>query len=161
LARAGVRSLQQAELRVSPERRRALLAEIDERYWQAVEELGRGFLAVAAGHGSVTVATRPAILRLMRFREAERVLAGDTARIRWTISDGLLVARRGRGRGFLELEATERSGDRVSVRVLVEDFHPRLPRALHRATQLRIHEKIGRRFLASLPGGVTAFDRMG
>jgi hypothetical protein len=75
-------------------------------------------------------------------------------RVRWGIRDGLLVARRGRGRGFIEIEAASRPFGRIALRVAVEDFHPRLPANLYRPTQLRIHEEIGRRFAASLPASV-------
>jgi hypothetical protein len=153
-ARQGVGSVQEAEIPLRPgddeQWPAAWLDGLGPRYWLCVEQAFRGLLRVRVERGSVAVVPAVAPLRLMRFAEEERVLAADFAQVRWRICDGLLVARAGRDRGRLTIEARRAAPDRVLVRVVVEGFHPRLPAPVYSPTQLRAHEAVGRRFLRSL-----------
>ena len=98
---------------------------------------------------------------LLRFRKPEYEFNADGGTVTWPIDRGVLVARRGRGRGFLRLsvhrkpaEDGARRGDhRRLVRgreLLPRDRRPALGRWIYEQTQLRIHVIVTHAFLRSL-----------
>ena len=102
---------------------------------------------------------------LLRFRAPEYETEERRGRATWWIERGLLVAKRGRGRGFLRLgvERLEREtgADAAAVLVSVEvrNFYPwlrgrgwfaRFGAWLYSQTQLRIHVLVCNAFLRSL-----------
>ena len=88
------------------------------------------------------------------------MLDGDHGNIRWRIRDGLLVTRRGRGCGYLELdvrrELNAKANGRVKVRIEVEvaNFYPAIAASfstpVYEATQSSIHVLVTHAFLRSL-----------
>ena len=91
--------------------------------------------------------------------------------VRWRITRGLLVARRGRGgRGYLQIEvlrlpSTDPGRAHLRVEVEVANFYPsiahRLSRGIYDATQSRIHVIITHAFLRSLRRLDLAESRVG
>ena len=67
-------------------------------------------------------------LTLLRFDAPEYVLEPDHGIVRWRIRDGLLVARGGRGCGFLALDVRREAADapaaRLRIEVEVANFYP-------------------------------------
>ncbi|MBA2241235.1 MAG: SRPBCC family protein [Solirubrobacterales bacterium] len=103
-------------------------------------------------------------LPLLRFRRPEYVTAG-LGQVTWRIEKGLLVARAGRGRGYLRLTIRQvgpgRRAEtrRVHLRAEVSNFYPflrgsgifaRIGVFVYTFTQLKIHELVTRGFLRSL-----------
>ena len=98
-------------------------------------------------------------LTLLRFDAPEYELARDHGKVSWRIRDGLLVARAGRGCGFLSLDVshvgTEPDG-RVKLRIEVEvaNFYPAIAAGfstpVYEATQSSIHVLVTHAFLRSL-----------
>ena len=98
-------------------------------------------------------------LTLLRFGAPEYELERDHGKVSWRIRDGLLVARAGRGCGFLSLDVRH-LGDapdgRVKVRIEVEvaNFYPAIAAGfstpVYEATQSAIHVLVTHAFLRSL-----------
>jgi uncharacterized protein YbjT (DUF2867 family) len=133
-------------------------------YWRIVNRMTLGLVRVAYGekHQAVVLVARP--LSLLRFHPPTFDIDDDRGEVTWPIERGLLVARDGRGKGFLRL-SIERVGDAADekapfkVRMEVENFYPslrgsgrfaRLGTLLYGQTQLRIHRWVTRGFLRSL-----------
>jgi hypothetical protein len=105
------------------------------------------------------VLCRPFVL--LRFRPPEYTFHADGGTVTWPIERGLLVASRGRGRGYLRLTVDRRpsddggGGEAVAVVISeVVNFYPMLASGLGRwiydQTQLRIHVIVTHAFLRSL-----------
>jgi hypothetical protein len=134
-------------------------------YWRFLTRVSLGLLRVLYTETSreVVVLTRPFVL--LRFKAPEYEVEADAGAVIWPIDRGLLVASRGRGRGYLRL-AVERpkvddGGDEITVTVSSEvvNFYPviagrgwfaRIGRFLYNQTQLRIHVIVSNAFLRSL-----------
>jgi hypothetical protein len=129
-------------------------------YWSFLTRFSLGLLKVLYSEDSreVVFLTRPFVL--LRFRKPEYTANSEGGTVTWPIDRGVLVARRGRGRGFLRLsvrrlEAPEDSRDvTVEVSSEVVNFYPviasRLGRWIYEQTQLRIHVLVTHAFLRSL-----------
>jgi hypothetical protein len=130
-------------------------------YWRFLTRVSLGVLRVLYTEHSreVVVLCRPFVL--LRFRAPEYEFHADGGTVTWPIDRGLLVASRGRGRGYLRLTVERRpSGDdagRVAIAVVtseVVNFYPmiafRLGRWIYDQTQLRIHVIVTHAFLRSL-----------
>jgi hypothetical protein len=129
-------------------------------YWSFLTSFFLGLLKVLYGEDSreVVFLTRPFVL--LRFRKPEYTTSSEGGTVTWPIDRGALVARRGRGRGFLRLsvrrlDAAEDSRDvTVEVSSEVVNFYPviasRLGRWIYEQTQLRIHVLVTHAFLRSL-----------
>ena len=97
---------------------------------------------------------------LLRFHKPEYDFNPDGGTVTWPINRGVLVARRGLGRGFLRLtvnrKPTADGSDEVTLVVSSEvmNFYPtiatRLSRWIYEQTQLRIHVIVTHAFLRSL-----------
>jgi hypothetical protein len=132
-------------------------------YWRFLTRVSLGLLRVLYTPSSreVVVLTRPFVL--LRFLSPEYDVRPHRGSVTWPIERGLLVARRGRGRGYLRLtvaldpenapEAT------VTVTSEVANFYPRIAgsgwfarigRVVYGFTQLRLHVIVTHAFLRSL-----------
>jgi hypothetical protein len=135
-------------------------------YWRFLTRVSLGLLRVVYAPDARTVVLLFPGLGLLGFGIPEYVTQPDFGQVTWPIRRGLLVAREGREKGFLQIRVAREGRDPVSpsnelVRVSVEvrNFYPwlrgsgrftRLGTWLYRATQVRIHGFITRGFLRSL-----------
>jgi hypothetical protein len=134
-------------------------------YWRFLTRISLGLLRVLYTDVSreVVIITRPFVL--LRFRAPEYEVEADRGAVTWPIDRGLLVAPRGRGRGYLRL-AVKRAADddgsgdvTVTVSSEVVNFYSaiaghgwfaRVGRFIYNQTQLRIHVIVSNAFLRSL-----------
>jgi hypothetical protein len=165
-AEEGIGSKQVAEVTMPPsELERIWTPEYLERlartYWRFLTRVSLGVLRVLYTPTSreVVILRRPFVL--LRFRSPEYTFSADGGTVTWPIERGLLVARHGRGRGYLRLTVERRpsgadgSGEAVAVVTSeVVNFYPmiasRLGRWIYDQTQLRIHVIVTHAFLRSL-----------
>jgi hypothetical protein len=129
-------------------------------YWSFLSRFSLGLIRVLYSEDSrdVVFLRRPFVL--LRFHKPEYQYNSDGGTVTWPINRGVLVARRGRGRGFLRLSVhrkpAEDGADEVTVVVSSEvvNFYPtlatRLSRWFYEQTQLRIHVIVTHAFLRSL-----------
>jgi hypothetical protein len=129
-------------------------------YWSFLSRFSLGLIRVLYSDDSreVVFLRRPFVL--LRFRKPEYSVEPDGGTVTWPIDRGVLVARRGRGRGFLRLgvrRLPEADGaDEVTLVVSSEvvNFYPtiatRFSRWIYEQTQLRIHVLVTHAFLRSL-----------
>jgi hypothetical protein len=159
-----VRSVQAADL-VLPE---AALEEIwtpmhlerlARTYWRFLTRVTLGLIRVVytPGERVVVLLTRPFVL--LRFRAPKYAMNADRGIVRWAIERGVLVARHGRGSGYLEIVIERRSSDgpgMACARVTVEvaNFYPSIAstfsRPVYRLTQAVVHVLVTHAFLRSL-----------
>jgi hypothetical protein len=166
VARDGaVRSVQSAELTLAAEDLERLwsptnLENLGRTYWRFLSRVTLGLIRVAYGENERAVVFLARPLTLLRFEAPEYVLEGDHGNVRWRIRDGLLVARGGRGCGYLALDV-KRSVDaeqdgRAEIRIEVEvaNFYPAIAAQfsmpVYEATQSSIHVLVTHAFLRSL-----------
>jgi hypothetical protein len=165
VARDGaVKSVQSAELTLDQDDYRRLwnpahLEDLARTYWRFLSRVTLGLIRVVYGENerSVVLLARP--LTLLRFDSPEYVLEPDHGNVRWRIRDGLLVARAGRGCGFLAIDvrylSTEPDG-RVKIRIEVEvaNFYPAIAAGfslpVYEMTQSAVHVLVTHAFLRSL-----------
>src|SRR5690242_17837763 len=158
-----VRSAQVAEITVPDDRLEQLwtpanLENLARTYWLFLTRVTLGLVRVTYGRRerAVVLVSRP--LTLLRFDSPEYLLEPDHGNVRWRIRDGLLVARAGRGCGFLALDvARERGAGGVSklrIEVEVANFYPSIAAGLsmpaYMVTQAVIHVAVTHAFLRSL-----------
>jgi hypothetical protein len=165
VARDGaVRSVQLAELTLAKEDwlrlwSAANLENLARTYWRFLSRVTLGLIRVVYGENerSVVLLGRP--LTLLRFDAPEYVLERDHGSVRWRIRDGLLVARAGRGCGFLALAVTHLESDRedrerLLIEVEVANFYPAIAAGFsipaYEVTQSAIHVLVTHAFLRSL-----------
>jgi hypothetical protein len=165
IARDGaVRSVQSAVLMTSKDRLEKMwspanLENLARTYWRFLTRVTLGLIRVVYGDNdrSVVLLRRP--LTLLRFEAPDYVLDGDHGSVTWRISDGLLVARRGRGCGFLRMDVrreTFQGSDQATVRIELEvaNFYPaiaaRFSMPVYMATQSVVHVLVTHAFLRSL-----------
>jgi hypothetical protein len=129
-------------------------------YWSFLSRFSLGLIRVLYSEHSrdVVFLRRPFVL--LRFHKPEYEIDADGGTVTWPINRGVLVARRGRGRGFLRLgvrrEPVADDSDEVTLLVSSEvvNFYPtlatRLGRWIYEQTQLRIHVLVTHAFLRSL-----------
>ncbi len=164
-----VRSIQTADLRLPEATLRALwapanLERLARTYWRFLTRVTLGLVRVRYSHGerSLVLLARP--LKLLTFAAPEYEMETGRALVRWRIERGLLVARRGRGDGYLQI-AVRRDPSLLHVEVEVEGFYPAiasgLGRRIYRMTQSRLHVLITRSFLRSLARLDLAESRVG
>jgi hypothetical protein len=164
VARDGaVRSVQTAELTIArrelvPLWKPTSLENLARTYWRFLGRVTFGLIRVVYGQNErrVTLIGRP--LTLLRFEAPEYVLESDHGNVRWRIRDGLLVARAGRGCGFLALDVRRIAddGEQVTLRIELEvaNFYPAIAvgfsMPVYEATQSSIHVLVTHAFLRSL-----------
>ena len=129
-------------------------------YWSFLSRFSLGLIRVLYSEDSreVVFLTRPFVL--LRFRKPEYEIDADGGTVTWPIDRGVLVAKRGRGRGFLRLgvrrEPVADDADEVTLLVSSEvvNFYPTIATGLsgwiYEQTQLRIHVIVTHAFLRSL-----------
>jgi hypothetical protein len=165
IARDGaVRSVQSAVLSVPKEWLERMwgpanLENLARTYWQFLSRVTLGLVRVVYGDNERAVVLLGRPLTLLRFEAPEYMLDGDHGSVTWQISDGLLVARSGRGCGFLKLDVRREDfdgSDRAAVRIGLEvaNFYPaiaaRFSMPVYMATQSIVHVLVTHAFLRSL-----------
>jgi hypothetical protein len=162
-----VRSVQSAELTLDASDLRRLwrpanLENLGRTYWRFLTRATLGLIRVIYDDSSRRVVLLVAPLTLLRFDVPEYSLHDDRGQVTWRIRDGLLVARSGRGSGWLSLEVTRLpedeppASDRRAVRIEVEvaNFYPAIAAGfstpVYEMTQSAIHVLVTHAYLRSL-----------
>jgi hypothetical protein len=118
-----------------------------------------GLIRVVYGENQPAVVLLARPLTLLRFEAPEYGLERDHGSVRWRIRDGLLVARAGRGSGFLALDVRRLSNGtdrdaKIRIEVEVANFYPAIAAGfsmpVYQATQSIIHVLVTHAFLRSL-----------
>jgi hypothetical protein len=160
-----VRSIQAADLSMPEGELIAIwdpmhLERLARTYWKYLSRVTLGLIRVeyTATERAVVLLHRPLVL--LRFKAPEYTMQEGRGVVRWTIRDGILVARPGRSAdGFLEIDvhrcpAEEAGYERVHVEVEIANFYPALAtwvaRWFYANTQSRIHVLVTHGFLRSL-----------
>ncbi len=129
-------------------------------YWKYLSRVTLGLIRVeyTDTERAVVFLHRPFVL--LRFKAPDYTMLEGRGIVRWTIRDGILVARPGRsGEGYLEIDvhrcpAEEQGYERVHVEVEIANFYPALAtwvaRWFYANTQSRIHVLVTHGFLRSL-----------
>jgi hypothetical protein len=177
IARDGaVRSVQSVELTLDRAELDRLwspknLENLARTYWRFLSRVTLGLIRVVYGtdERSVVLLTRP--LTLLRFEAPEYLLEPDHGKVIWRIRDGLLVARSGRGCGFLAIDVRrlddgENGGEaRVLVELEVSNFYPAIAvgfsTPVYEVTQNAIHVLVTHAFLRSLANLNLATSKVG
>jgi hypothetical protein len=170
-----VRSVQSAELilnRSDLERlwTAANLENLARTYWRFLSRVTLGLIRVVYGTDSRSVVLLGRPLTLLRFDAPEYTIDDDRGSVRWRIRDGLLVARNGRGCGFLALDV-KREPDRpdgsapLLIDVEVANFYPSIAAGfsipVYEMTQSAIHVLVTNSFLRSLANLDLAKSKVG
>jgi hypothetical protein len=165
------RSVQEAEVLVPYRQLERLwrsesLEWLGRSYWRFLARVCLGLIRVVYRLDSPSIVLLSRRFPLLHLRAPEYETDERGGRATWRIERGLLVAKRGRGRGFLRLSvqrlARQSADDKAAVlmRVEVRNFYPwlrgsgrfaRLGTWLYSQTQLRIHVLVCNAFLGSLP----------
>lgn len=180
-ARTGaVRSVQAADLSLPASALRELwsplyLERLARTYWRFLARVTLGLVRVRYTPAGRSLVLLLPMLKLIVFAPPEYELEPAHGVVRWRITRGLLVARRGRdGGGYLQIEVRRRPGPPGSagsprgllhLEVEVAGFYPAIASGLGRrfygATQSRIHVLITHGFLRSLARLDLAESRVG
>ena len=170
-----VRSVQAADLLID----RAALEEIwspyhlerlARTYWRFLSRVTLGLIHVHYSERERFIVLLAPPLRLLTFQAPEYEMDDVRGLVRWRIERGLLVAKRGRGRGYLQIEIRREGSagpdrERLHVEVEVANFYPAiasgLSRRLYEITQSRIHVVVTYAFLRSLARLDLAESRVG
>jgi len=174
-ASGAVRSVQSAELAIDSQALGEIwspthLERLARTYWRFLTRATLGVIRVryTPTTRAVVLLTQP--FRLLTFDAPEYELDGARGLVRWRIARGLLVARRGRGAGYLQIEvrrgpAAQEGYERLHVEVEVANFYPAIASGislrLYNATQSRIHVIVTKSFLRSLARLDLAESRVG
>ena len=165
VARDGaVRSVQLAELTLAEADWRRMwnaanLENLARTYWRFLSRVTLGLIRVVYGENERRVVFLARPFTLLRFDAPEYVLERDHGSVRWRIRDGLLVARAGRGCGYLALAVTHLDGEvdgrvRLLIEVEVANFYPSIAAGfsvpVYEVTQSAIHVLVTHAFLRSL-----------
>jgi len=159
-----VRSVQSAELTMAAADLDRLwsptsLENLGRTYWRFLSRVTLGLIRVVYGQDERAVVLLARPLTLLRFDAPEYVTEPDHGNVRWRIRDGLLVARSGRGSGFLSVDVRRHpaNGDGLAtlkIEVEVANFYPAIASGLstpvYEATQSNIHVFVTHAFLRSL-----------
>ena len=160
-----VRSVQSAKLTVSSADMAWLwnpmnLENLARTYWRFLSRVTLGLIRVVYGENerSVVLLGRP--LTLLRFDAPEYTFDPERGSVRWRIKDGFLVARSGRGCGYLAVEVRREPVPKpdgpvdLYIEVAVTNFYPAIAAnfssPVYEATQSSIHVLVTHAFLRSL-----------
>ena len=162
-ADGAVRSVQVAELSLPADRLEQLwtpanLENLGRTYWRFLTRVTLGLVRVnyERRERAIVFLARP--LTLLRFDSPEYLLEADHGNVRWRIRGGLLVARAGRGCGYLALDVCrqqlEGRASKLRIEVEVANFYPSIASGLsipaYMVTQQVLHVAVTRAFLRSL-----------
>jgi hypothetical protein len=160
VARDGaVHSAQSAELTTSPASLDQLwnptnLENLARTYWTFLTKVTLGFIRVRYSENSRSVVFLGRPFTLLRFDAPDYVLEADHGNVRWQIRDGLLVAKAGRGCGFLSLDVRREGAVKLRIQVEVANFYPAIAAGfstpVYEMTQSVIHVMVTHAFLRSL-----------
>jgi hypothetical protein len=134
-------------------------------YWRFLTRVSLGLIQVEYSRDSreIVLVTKPFVL--LRFFAPEYETEANRGTVTWRINKGLLVAPRGRGKGFLRISVERPDhpapGDEVCLRVVSEvaNFYPllagwgwwaRIGGVVYRTTQYAIHNIVTNAFFRSL-----------
>jgi len=164
-----LRSVQSAELTMPAETLAELwrprsLERLAAAYWRFLRRRSLGLLRVVYGESSRSVVLVHPRLALLRFRAPRYDTGPGFGRVSWPIERGVLVARQGRGRGYLQIDVrrlTQGEGprERVAISASVANYYPllrgsgrfaRIGARIYSQTQVRLHTWVTRGFLRSL-----------
>ena len=159
-----VRSAQSAVLTMATEDLDRLwspksLEDLGRTYWRFLTRVTLGLIRVVYGKDERRVVFLARPLTLLRFDPPEYLIESDHGNIRWRIRDGLLVARSGRGCGYLALDvrrlpAPGPGQESLRIEVEVANFYPAIASGfsdlVYEATQSNIHLVVTHAFLRSL-----------
>ena len=177
VARDGaVHSVQSAELTVALDDLQHLwnptnLENLARTYWRFLSRVTLGLIRVVYGENerSVVLLGRP--FTLLRFDAPEYEFEADHGHVRWAIQGGLLVARAGRGCGYLALDVridpkpVSNGNATLRIEVEVANFYPAIAAGfsmpVYEATQSAIHVLVTHAFLRSLATLDLAESRVG
>jgi hypothetical protein len=152
----------------------ANLENLARTYWRFLSRVTLGLIRVkyTADSRSVVLLTRP--LTLLRFGAPEYTIEDDHGAVRWPIRDGLLVARAGRGCGFLALDVRREpprepegtvSMEDLLIEVEVANFYPSIAvgfsEPVYEMTQSAVHVLVTHAFLRSLANLDLARSKIG
>jgi hypothetical protein len=147
------------------------LEKLARTYWRFLSRVTLGLIRVKYGQNERRVVFLARPFTLLRFGTPEYSFEGDVGTVRWRIRDGLLVARAGRGSGYLALTATREPEtareDRAKLRIDVEvaNFYPAIAagfsQPVYEATQSAIHVLVTHAFLRSLAALDLAESKVG
>ncbi len=160
-----MRSVQAAELTLPQAQLERLwapenLENLARTYWRFLSRVTLGLIRVRYGTDErcVVLLSRP--FTLLRFEAPEYLVESGHGKVSWRIRDGLLVARSGRGCGFLALDVLrlddgQTSGKaKVRIEVEVANFYPAIAvgfsTPVYEVTQNAIHILVTHAFLRSL-----------
>ncbi|MGX6448988.1 hypothetical protein ACVU7I_13105, partial [Patulibacter sp. S7RM1-6] len=142
-------------------------------YWLYMEKFSLGLVRVHYDTRGRYVCFLSRHLPLLGFSEPEYEFGENHGIVRWPIDRGLLISRKGRGRGFLEIEVHRRDdvgeGDRPMSRAYIElevsGFFPTMSSGLayqvYKQTQSRYHVLLAYGFIRSLASADLAPSRIG
>jgi hypothetical protein len=168
-----VRSVQTAKLTLEASDLERLwtpanLENLARTYWRFLSRVTLRFIRIIYTPDSRLVVFLGRPLTLLRFDLPEYTIEPDHGAVRWRIRDGLLVARAGRGCGFLALDVRRepppdgrdgrdgRDGDREDLLIEVEvaNFYPSIAvgfsMPVYEMTQSAVHVLVTHAFLRSL-----------
>jgi hypothetical protein len=159
-----VRSIQAADLTMPAEALEEIwspmnLERLARTYWRYLTRISLGLIQVrySEEERQVVLLVRPFVL--LRFHAPEYAMDSQRGIVRWRIKDGVLVQRRGRGKGYLQIDVRRFACDepgraRLHVEVEVANFYPSIARTfslpVYKITQSRIHVIVTHGFLRSL-----------
>lgn len=162
-----VRSVQSAQLTIDARDMAGLwtpanLENLARTYWRFLSRVTLGLIRVVydADSRSVVLIGRP--LTLLRFDKPQYTLEDDHGAVNWRIRGGLLVARAGRGSGFLALDVRREPPEtgppptrrQLLIEVEVANFFPSIAVGfsvpVYEMTQSAIHVLVTNAFLRSL-----------
>jgi len=161
----GVHSVQSAVITMADEDLRRLwapanLENLGRTYWRFLSRVTLGLIRVVYDEDSRSVVLLARPLTLLRFGVPRYDLDHDRGTVTWQIRDGLLVARGGRGSGWLSLDVyrmpavADESRRQVKIEVEVANFYPAIAAGLstpvYEMTQSLLHVLVTHAFLRSL-----------
>jgi hypothetical protein len=173
-ATGAVRSVQRADLLIETEALQEIwspshLERLARTYWRFLTRVTLGLIRVRYSESERSVVLLASPLRLLTFQAPEYEIDATRGLVRWRIARGLLVARRGRGAGYLQIEVRRSPSEdpgraQLHVEVEVANFYPSISGLslwLYNETQSRIHVIITYGFLRSLARLDLAESRIG
>jgi len=140
--------------------KREYLERLARAYWAFLNKVSLGLIRVVYAQESRTVVLLSRRIPLLRFHAPEYETGPEGGTVSWRIDRGLLVAREGRGKGFLRIEVRKLDAPgRLHLSVSVQNFYPfirgrgrfaRFGAWIYGQTQVRIHRLVTFGFLRSL-----------